>query len=275
MTSTPAEHSNWTKAVAGSAARDTHLLIRDVLKSSQVWNEYSLDVFLQGSYANHTNIRAGSDVDIVVMSRQAPTLGLSGHSVAGLRFKIHSILIEHFGLHRVDSKNRCIRVYKSPGYVDADVVPCFHFNERIKSNPNWTDGFIEGIVIQPVRGAPIKNYPKAHKKNGEDKNDHCHGLYKMTVRQVKHLRNRAVSEGRLEKDEAPGYLLECMLFNVSKEYFVLDDSQRLRNVCTRMHTEDKRSFWSCDYVHRLFGDDPGAFTIQQGNKIAYALLSAL
>jgi hypothetical protein len=61
MTSTPQEHMKWTAAGSNTAAQNTYASIRQALK--ELASRRSLDIFLQGSYANATNIRADSDVD--------------------------------------------------------------------------------------------------------------------------------------------------------------------------------------------------------------------
>jgi hypothetical protein len=174
----------------------------------------------------------------------------------------------------VRPKNKCIQVDKAPGYVDADVVPCFQYRLYTRPDPDLGSDFIEGIIITPADGsARITNYPKEHIQNGKHKNSSASQNYKKTVRQIKRLRNRAVEHGQLGQDEAPGYLLECMVFNVPDYAFHEgDDLQRLQLVSYMLAEKlDVATFTSCDKVHSLFGTDPGGFNALTGRRIAGAL----
>ena len=176
----------------------------------------------------------------------------------------------------VSDKDKCIRVAKRRGYVDADVVPAFQYRYFKSSNPsNFHSDCVKGIIIYPLSGGTIVNYPKEHIRNGQAKNEDCGGLYKPTVRQIKRLRNRAVSEGRLSKSESPGYLLECMTYSVPQSMFVSDDSVRLTIVVNYLKFTGKAGFMSCDGIHTLFGTDPGGFSLTQAQSVIDALWEAL
>ena len=288
MSSTPSEHTQWTIQGSQSAAESTYASVRSALKD--LMQQKSIEVFLQGSYANTTNIRADSDVDVVVMTTTtyfgritnlAPTARARFDSLpAGtygrddLRKDVQEALIAYYGTSRVSPKNKCIKVEKSTGYLDADVVPCFQYRNFTKADPNFHTDFIEGIRIVPATGPAIINYPKEHIRRGQEKNARCNGHYKKTVRQLKHLRNRAIAEGRLPDGIAPGYLLECMAFNVPDEYFEANDTNRLRSVAAFLSVADKTGFYSADGVQRLFVDDPGDFSLVTAKTITDALWAA-
>lgn len=287
MSSTNQEHTKWTAAAGGDQATETYEEVRKAL--ADLDRRHSIEIFLQGSYANQTNIRVDSDVDVVVKSnctwsgswqqlspigiQRYDALGTANYGAIDLRRDVTLELQSHFGSHRVHPKNKCIRVDKVPGYVDADAVPCLQYRLFTSANPDFSREFIEGIAIFPRDGGMIVNFPKQHIKNGQDKNQ-ATGKYKATVRQMKHLRNRAVDEGRIQKEVAPGYLLECMTYNVPNPQFVSDDSQRLLNVVSWLRENDKSGFMSCDGIHRLFVDDPGGFEVSTVQRIANALWEA-
>jgi predicted nucleotidyltransferase len=286
MASTPAEHAAWTAAGADTAAQNTYASVKRAL--ADLAQARSLEIFLQGSYANSTNIRADSDVDIVVMTRStyrgsmerlaAPTkatydlLPTATYTATQLREDVTRALIAYYGADRVRPKNKCITVLKRDGYVDADVVPCLQYRwyRYSDSLADW----IEGIAIEPVNGGWIINFPKEHIRNGQQKNALCTQRYKSTVRQMKNLRNRAVAEGRLADGTAPGYLLECMTYNAPNNIFVSNDSQRLRDVAGWLKVTNKQDFWSCDGIHRLFKTDPGRFNLATAQQITDALWDA-
>ena len=287
MTTTQAQRSQWTTPGSDASAQKTYASVRSAL--AKLIEQRSVEVFLQGSYANHTNVRNDSDVDVVVMTRQTfsgnsdgllPTarrawdaLPPATYHENDLRRDVEIALSSYYGASRVHPRNKCITVDGVSGYVDGDVVPCFQY--RHFENSFSTSTFIEGIRLYPREGGSIINFPKQHIKNGEAKNAQCVQRYKPTVRQVKRLRNYAVSIGLLRDGEAPGYLLECMIFNAPPDLFVSDDSDRLVKIIAWLLYADKKSFQSCDRVHHLFIDDPGQFNVASAQHIVNQLWEAI
>lgn len=278
MSTTYAERQQWTQQGAQDAAKRTYDAVKRAINTDPGLRN-STDVFLQGSYANHTNTRGDSDVDVVVMSKSTyfpVTTQLTAAEAAreqrcgspssegphDLRKRVEQALVAYFGGDRVHPKNKCLRVDRRDGYVDADVVPCNQVR-RYTSFPSYgSPSLIEGISILPLEGPRIVNYPREHLKNGQSKNqDYVVGeRYKPTVRQIKRLRRKAVDLGLVAKSAAPGYLLECMTYNVPNSLFIPDDSQRLVKVLAWLQTKtvsDLLTFKSCDEIHHLFVDDPG------------------
>jgi hypothetical protein len=288
MTSTSQEHENWTAAGSDAAAKNTYASIRKALEGIEKTRD--VEIFLQGSYANATNIRADSDVDVVVMTRQTfrgasdrlgpwararfNDLPPATFTASDLRAEVTAALRDYYGAARVHPRKKCIQVDGTSGFVDADVVPCLQYRWYTKPDSDLTRDFIEGVAIQPTVGEQIINFPKEHIKNGQSKNAACNGRYKATVRQVKRLRNRAVDQGVLADGVAPGYLLECMVYNVPPAEFVADDSKRLSNVVLWLKFASKAGFFSCDGIHRLFQTDPGKFDAATAQTILDALWEA-
>lgn len=290
MSSSATERSSWTARGSDITAQKTYTSIKAAL--DPVRSDLSLNVYLQGSYANTTNIRADSDVDVVAQSDRtfvsnkaqlsAPARQRFDSIYAAptyrswqLRTDIKNALVRYYGAVQVSDKDKCIRVAKRPGYLDADVVPAFQYRYFKTSDPfDIRRDWIEGIILYPQSGGTIVNYPKEHIRNGQAKNKECIGRYKPTVRQMKRLRNRAVDEYRISKSEAPGYLLECMTYNVPPSKFVPHDSDRLMKVIFHLKFADKKQFMSCDGIHTLFGTDPGGFTVNQAQRVIDALWDA-
>lgn len=276
MTVSASDRAAWTARGAQDAAQRTYASVRTALERSPRLAPYNYEVFLQGSYANATNLRGDSDVDIVVMLRSTyiPNVDQLSSSerqlydanripgtfkLADFRSDMHAALDAYYGNGRVHGKDKCIRVDRRDGYVDADVVPAYQHRLYTAYTGHRT-AYIEGIEIRPRSGGSIVNFPKEHIRNGEEKNGRCITRYKPTVRQVKRLANHAASMGKFEKGALPGYVLECMAYNVGDDRFVSNDSDRLLKVMVSLHiqnAEDYRRMKSCDEVHRLFVDDPG------------------
>jgi hypothetical protein len=275
---TVAERSSWTAQGSADASKRTYDSVKAALSRSFELQGVEYEVFLQGSYANSTNTRGDSDVDVVVMLTSTfmpDTARLSPmekqyhqiHRVPGtttaseFRGKIERALRGYYGNARVSPKNKCIRVAKADGYVDADVVPAQQHRLYTSYSASGRSEWTEGISIQPLQGGRIVNYPKEHIRNGQAKNGAANGYYKPTVRQVKRLRRRAVDLGLLGPKDAPGYLLECLVSNVPTEYFVSDPSDRLVKIIAYLSVYNAKTLlshmWSGDRIHKLFDDDPG------------------
>lgn len=273
-----AERRAWTAPGTKDAAERTYASIKYALANSAGLKRFDYEVFLQGSYANVTNLRGDSDVDIVAMLRSTfvgntkrlSTIEKAVYERARVpatvtintfRDEVRTALAEAYGAVRVHDRNKCIQVDKRDGYIDADVVPSYQY-KLFTSYPQFGEPkFIEGIEIHPKSGGSIINFPKEHIKNGQQKNARCGDRYKPTVRQIKRLSNHAADLGKFEKGTVPGYVLECMVYNINDAPFIADDGDRLLRVMAALHSLDASQyaehFKSCDGVHHLFKDDPG------------------
>lgn len=297
MSTTAAERSAWTAQGSQDAAQRTYESVKTALARSSELAALDYEVFLQGSYANHTNTRGDSDVDIVVMLKTSFTYNTDAMSeqeatryraqvlpatvtFTPFRQVVKNALDIYYGSDRVESKDKCLRVHKREGYVDADVVPSFQYRKYLSFPLYGEPRFVEGTELRPLSGGSIVNYPKEHRKNGANKNAGCDQRFKPTVRQVKRLRRKAVDLGRLSKDDAPGYLLECMVYNVSDITFVnWDDSARLVRVLAELNNQSaedyRRLHWSCDHIHHLFQDDPGKHNEYTARRVVDVLWDLL
>ncbi len=283
------DSENWAAAGTQDAMARTYAAVKVALGRSQALKARDIEIFLQGSYANNTNIRGDSDVDIVVMLKSSwhPDKSLlseaakaayerdhitATYTAAHLRKDVIEALQAYFGQDRVKPKNKAIRVNKSDGYVDADVVPALQHRLYTAYDSLTRGRFVEGTRLYPQKSQPIVNYPKVHKVNGSDKNTETNDNFKPAVRQVKQLRRRAAASGRVDPDKAPGYLLECMVFNAPKDVFVDDHHSRLVNVLKWLLTADLPSFLSVDTIHKLFHTDPGNFSVADAKQVINGLV---
>lgn len=193
-------------------------------------------VFVKGSYANNTNVRRDSDVDIAVEWRawafisrtnQAADqswsqLGVStvdsGPSPAEYRGWVEQALSTALGSSAVNpSGNKAIFVGGSSTTLDADVVPCFQHKRYDKPGrePHV------GIRLYPRKGPAVENWPEQNRRNGNEKNEETGKRYKQLVRAIKRLENDMVEKGRLSQD-VHGYFIECLLYNLPWRTFMSD-----------------------------------------------------
>ena len=199
------------KRIADAVARDSFL-------------GGNVRVFVKGSYANNTNVRRDSDVDIAVewkswayvsRTNQATDhswtqLGVNttSHDMgpAEYRQRVEAALVNAFGSAAVDlSGNKAVTVAASSTTLDADVVPCFRHKRW--SRPNREPAV--GIRLFPKNGGQIDNWPEQNRSNGNAKNVNTGRRYKQIVRALKRLENDMVATGRLQA-EVHGYFIECL-----------------------------------------------------------------
>lgn len=149
------------------------------LKSN--YGNRKIKVFLQGSYANNTNIRTQSDVDIAVVEedvfqttyRSDATDSDYGFLAVSSRVKtfkdeVEEALKNKFG-NDIERKNKSIKINGNTYRKDADGVPCIRHKDFSNDFSNNPMNYIGGITIIGDTGERIINYPEQHIKNGKEK----------------------------------------------------------------------------------------------------------
>lgn len=190
------------------------------------------EVFGQGSYANNTNIRNNSDIDINVCytggfyfhlptGKTREEYGLtnpSAYSYKQFKDDIERILVAHFGRNNVIRKNKCIHVNENTYRAEIDVVPTWRFRWYGNSRDNYTEG-VKLIADNDYK--EVINYPKQHLSNGIDKNNKTSRRYKRLVRILKNLNIRMNDEGYYSNPNITSFLLECLTYNYPNNKFYM------------------------------------------------------
>jgi hypothetical protein len=203
-------------------------MIREAIDSHPGFDDYrrSFLIYTKGSYANNTNVKSDSDVDVVVECTDVeywreydPSEG--GHpegagytgpwTPSKLRDEISAALKAKFP-GSVTAGSTAFEVDASSARVNADVVPSFTFKLYF---PDGT--FRQGTKVFKKDGTSIENYPKLQLKYGDAKDSRTNGDYKRAVRILKRLENVLVEKGLTE--EVPSYVLECLIFNCPDSNF--------------------------------------------------------
>jgi hypothetical protein len=198
-----------------------------------------VEIFLQGSYGNSTNIYGDSDVDVVVLygnafhsdtSALTPTqqqlhAAMFPNSIyqwQNLRDEVLTALRSYYGSNAVRLGTKAIKVETGRGGRPSDVIPAFQFRRyaTFVNQNNLTAHW--GVQFFDSSNNPIVNYPKYHIERGEAKNQvaRTSGQYKATIRIFKNFRNYLVDHGLLADGIAPSYFIECALHNVPDNLFV-------------------------------------------------------
>jgi hypothetical protein len=227
----------WSHQGAIVASRDTYAAVRGVLDDKRApYKDKKAEIFLQGSYANDTNVFKESDVDVVIRTDNVYYYDLSRLSefekarfwnqfskseYSQVKFKdeVGAWLGRHFPGVRIGSK--AIKVPGDGKRRDADVLAAarlrLYHNYPESGSPRTTEG-----ICFFVGGKMVVNFPKQHISNCISKHQGTASWFKPTVRVFKNVRNHLVSIGEIQKKEAPSYFLEGMLHNVPSSFFGTD-----------------------------------------------------
>ena len=217
----------WTRPASETEATQrerTERAVRRALDNHPTLAGQPLKVYAKGSYANNTNVRQDSDVDIVVEYTggfyydaagevDVARLGISDYSgpfpdFSDFKAAVQSALSRAFGSGTVARHNKCITVAKGATPLPADVVPCWT-HRWYYSQTSYEPGTAFFADDRPHRC--IENYPQQHYDKGVAKNNRTSRRYKRTVRILKRLENDMVDKGLI--DEVPSYLIECLVYN--------------------------------------------------------------
>jgi len=237
-----AKLNTWSNQGAITTSSAAYASIRHaLLKSTSPLASRRVDIYLQGSYANATNIYGDSDVDVVVLyadtffkdmtaltpaqqirheAKFPPATYLWSH----LRDDVLAALRAHYGSGAVRPGTKSIKVDTGSGRRPSDVVPAVQFRlytDFSDENNPWAHW---GIQFFDSSNNAIVNYPKIHIERGEAKNEMARtaGRYKRTIRLFKNLRNYLIDNNLLADKIAPSYSIECALHNVPDRLFIGD-----------------------------------------------------
>ena len=219
--------ASWTKPSSDTEQQKqnrTEQMIRDAVRQHPAFNGYDIRVFAKGSYANNTNVRTESDVDIAVqcvdvlyydqadpaMPRPSPYQGPWKHGF--FRSELERALRAKFG-NQVDTTGHvAIKVSSSTARVDADVVPCFDYCRF------WpTRNHLKGTKIFRKENTSTFNYPYEHLARGRAKNNETAQRYKKTVRILKRTANSMAQNGTHR--DVVSYFIESLVYNCPDSMF--------------------------------------------------------
>lgn len=200
-------------------------MVKEAVREHGGFEDASVRVYAKGSYANSTNVRADSDVDIAVQCQdvmyweeEKAGAYTGGTPYEGpwtptkLRSELRTALIAKFGSVD-DSGSTAFTVKSSSARVDADVVPCFDYRYYFSGG-----GHRDGSRIFPKSGLPFENFPDQQLSNGNAKNTRTRTDYKKAVRVMKRVENAMVDEG--VHREVPSFFIECLVYNCPDSIFL-------------------------------------------------------
>ena len=223
-----AQLETWSRQGATVTAARTHKSIRAALEAHEWPESMGFDVYLHGSYANATNIRGDSDVDLVVeatsvhhsnlTAEEKRELGKGSYNWSEFRAEVVQALRSYYGSSSVDlSGGKSVGVRTGSGRLPADVVPAIRY-KRYKDKKVEVSGI---TFWSHPENEQVINYPKMHIKYGAAKNgsDRTNGCYKPTVRVFKNARESLKSDSDTIRNRYPSYFIECLIHEASDGCF--------------------------------------------------------
>lgn len=221
----------WSNTGADTGSKRAYDRVKNIIDNSNFTKKSEVDIYLQGSYANTTHIRADSDVDVVIQltsvfssdisklseqeKQEYSKLSNATYSHDHLRQELLNIFTNVLGSNNVESRNKCIRLNLGDGHLSVDLTPCTSY--RIYHS--YPTQHVEGISIKKLDGNIIHNFPKRHIDHGTRKHKNTNEYYKKVVRILKNMRNKLTEEGKIAKGIAPSYFVECLAYNTPNNSF--------------------------------------------------------
>ena len=278
----------WSHQGAVATSASTYQSIKGVLESGTAAAKGSINVYLQGSYANDTNIRGDSDVDIVcelTSTFHSKTSSLDEAELARYeraripgtysfdQFRADVLSDLRSAYNTVEEGNKSLKVAASGGRLPADVVACTS-HRRYSAFPEFgTPRYHEGIrFVTRQEGREIVNYPRQHRENTTAKHQATNSQFKTLVRIFKNARTYLIDRGVITSNMAPSYFVECWLFNVDNAVFRGSYETAFPVILDWLHSADDSKFETASGLHWLFGTSDVTWNRSDAAALRIALI---
>jgi hypothetical protein len=228
-------------------------MVREAINADETLKGKSTEVFGQGSYANNTNVRVDSDIDINIRYTggyyytlpEGKTLEDIGDNSPSSEYTynqfkddVEAALVTKFGRSEVTRNDKCLTVKANSYRVETDVVPTWN-HRRYRENGT----FLLGAKFYSDLRKEIINYPVQHIENGIKKNTDTQRRFKRLVRLHKKLRYKMKEDDNYHiSNNISSFLLECLVWNIPDSILNDNDSwqERLKQsiIYIYNHTKD-------------------------------------
>lgn len=245
--------ANWSKPPSDTEETklsNANRMVRDAIKEDDKLENESIEIFGQGSYANDTNVRLDSDIDINVRytggfyfdlptGKTREDFGLdtpTKYSFEGFKDDVERALIHKFDMESIKRNDKCITVLGNSNRVDTDVVPTWNFRRYSEDG-----SYVLGAKFKTDKGKWITNFPKQHLENGRGKNKSTSKRFKRLTRIQRKLRYKMIDDGVQVSDNITSFLIECLVWNVPNNIFNDFETRtdRLRHSIIHLYNETK------------------------------------
>lgn len=263
----------WSHQGAMTTSRDTYATVKRALENPNTgYAGRNVNVFLQGSYGNDTNIYTESDVDIVIcytdafyhdtnlLSAEQNTLfksllgGTLTYTHISFKADVQAALVAAFGAS-VQPPKKAIKINAKGNRRSADVVVAFEHRSYYEFNGRFDQNFFRGISFVAADNNRIDNFPLYHSSNLTQKHQDTGNKFKRAIRIFKNMRSKAIERKFLDEGDAPSYFVEGLLYNVPNEKFAGNLSTMVYEILNWLHnTTDRSGFVCANERHYLLRD---------------------
>jgi hypothetical protein len=217
--------TSWTKPPSDTEETklaNSERMVREAIKEDETLKKLTIDIFGQGSYANDTNVKANSDIDINV--RLADTVFIElppdtkqedfGYSDSNYTYQeykkaVYNALVKKFGISDVNWEDKCLTIKGNSYRVVTDVVPSFKYKRHDSKT-----SMVEGTKFIADSKKVIVNFPIQHIANGKKKNADTSKSFKRLTRIHKRLLYKMRDDKIKVSDNITSFLLESLMWNL-------------------------------------------------------------
>jgi hypothetical protein len=263
----------WSNVGSQTQSKDTYATIRNALNDKTAPYAGSVEIFLQGSYGNDTNVYGkDSDVDIVMrgdrayfrdLSRLTPIEkaayeasagGTSDYPFKTFKADVIKILKKNFGADVDTSNKKAVKIKASGNRRSADVLVCEDFRRYEKYTGSRGD-YTLGVGFLTSDDTLIENYPKFHSTTLTAKHQATKQRFKPTIRIFKNMRNRLIDDKKLQSGIAPSYYVEGLLWNAPIGAVETTHNATVFNCLKWMNEVDVSTLVCANAMFGLLGDN--------------------
>jgi Nucleotidyltransferase domain len=263
----------WSHQGSVTQSKTTYAIVKNALEANgSAYADKSYKVFLQGSYANDTNVYAESDVDVVVELESVFYYDLEGlpqdqqdafsaaHPPAAYGYEefkkdVVAQLQGKFGA-AIDPDGKAVKIKADANRRSADVLVATQFHRYHRYFSSNDQSRVMGICFFNAAGMRIENYPRQHSENCTFKHQATKSWLKPMVRIFRNLRGRLVNEKIIPSDLAPSYYIEGLLYNVPNDKFGGSYENSLINCINWILGANRSKFVCANEQYYLLRDDP-------------------
>lgn len=256
MTIPEAQLETWSHQGSIQQSANTYGIIKNALEATRsAYAEKNYQVFLQGSYANDTNIYAESDVDIVIrldstFYRDLSRLPEDQQEAYKKAYRSAEYPYSDFKndvLSQLNNKfptsilpgNKATKIEAGGSRRNADVLIAAQFRRYHSFISLGNERYHEGVCFFDASDTRIENFPKQHSQNCTTKHQATNSRFKKVVRIFKNMRSKLIDEGMIGRTTAPSYFIEGLLYNVPNSAFVSNYSDCVANCLVWLLETDK------------------------------------
>ena len=267
---------SWSHHRSAMASAQAHVSIRNALASYTGWGQdIVFDMFLQGSYKNATNLHQDSDVDLVVQLSERVRPRVVSLSVSQLeqdqshitiyrrlqsfRDQTMNALWSTYGANAVTSGRKSLKLAKGRIPAETDVVVTLHYEDGL-------------AFFLPDEHRWVVSYPQQHYAMGLKKEESTNMRYKRVIRMFKAARNHLIETDEIEKDTAPSYFIECLLYNVPNQLFRPRLIQSYEDITDYLSTANLERFQCQNGKRELFGSSSDLWSLRKARRFIRSLI---